>query len=299
MVNAADIMRNDAHWFLLICAIATVGLALAAFIELDLNDPEPSRPEASQDEPVIETVPASISRESSERWLRTLRDQGDVRFESARPGSGEGGFTMKPLEGVLDATEKARLLHNFDAAVFSVLNRKADFGVSLDPSSEDDILAEAGMSRSLAMYQAARQIIASDQYVLVKLGEPFVRKIPDGHVMTSNRVEHNGVAADAILYIRYEEHPELAKAQEYVDQVQQYWGRCKAAEFNALSLEARMQRVAAHDSVPERIRNPPEDVASDPNALEEWQSRLMRERLPDGLIVDRTRFLARYPTGDR
>ena len=60
-----------------------------------------------------------------------------------------------------------------------------------------------------------------------------------------------------------------------------------------------MKRVAAHDSVLERIRNPPEEIATDPEALEEWRARLMRERLPNGLIVDRNRYLAHYPIRNR
>lgn len=58
---------------------------------------------------------------------------------------------MRPMEGTLDPAEKARLLSEFDAAVVSLATRKAEIGSSLDPSSEDDILTEAGMDRSLAL----------------------------------------------------------------------------------------------------------------------------------------------------
>ena len=133
------------------CALAAATLAFVELSGLDPRGSEPSRPSSGQDDPVVEAVPASVARESSGRSRRTLQDHGEVSLDSMRTGSEHGESTMRPMEGTLDPAEKARLLSEFDAAVVSLATRKAEIGSSLDPSSEDDILTEAGMDRSLAL----------------------------------------------------------------------------------------------------------------------------------------------------
>jgi hypothetical protein len=205
----------------------------------------------------------------------------------------------QPLPNPLDADEKRRLLSMFDAAVLAASIERDGLQGSIDPTKEDDLLAEAGMDRSLAIARAARKAIESDAYVLMREGDPYISDIPDGVVMTNNKVRHAGVAADAILYLRYDEYPDLRRAADRVDQMESFWGERKAAEFNALPLSERMARVAAHDSVPERLRNVPDSVASDPRALSKWQNDIKADLLPHRIYVDRNRFIARYASRRR
>lgn len=277
-----------------------IAIALPLFV-LTLVQPQPDALETNpilgieNDESSLEVVSADIARESSERWVRKLRDAGSVRFQAERPSSTSTSFTMQPLEGPLAPSEKATLLAKFDAAVYNLSTRRAELSSSLDPTDEDDILAEAALERSLSVYDAARRMISADEYILVESGAKLAQSIPDGLVMAHNIVSHQGRKADAVLYIRFDEHPALKQASEYAEQVDGYWRRCKAEAFNALPEEERRRRIAAHDSVPARLRSPPSEIASDPTALEEWKGKILRDRLPNGLIIDRDRILAIVP----
>lgn len=277
---------------------ASLAVACAALIVLLSRHSGAPRESLTSPREALEHGPLVISKErsrtSSAEWVEALQRKEAVQFvlSTGAPDSGGSSMTVQPLPGPLSKVEKMRLVALFELALGAQQLHLTRFQTEMDPTREDDLLTEAGIAASIARHRAALESVLADEYVLLPAGTPFLDDIPDGIVMSHNIVQHQGEAADAVLYLRFDEHPALHAAVNHRREAERFWSERKCAEFNALPLAERKARVEAHERVTQRIlEGPPESLTTAEEQVK-WQNDVFRALLPSGVVVDKRTYRA-------